>query len=199
MKNTKVQKMVGVALFASMGMVLQLFGFWILPGFNFLKVDFSDIPVMLGMFLYGPMAGIATALLRSTLHLLITGFEPSNLVGDVASFFATTIFTLPMYYFFKGTTAKRNKILGVVSGIVAMTIFMSIANYYVITPLYLKFFGTTATQMLGMSMGRYISVGIIPFNLIKGAIVSGVFLILHAKLLPWLSRKQRHVEQTNGI
>ncbi|MEG2645037.1 MAG: ECF transporter S component, partial [Enterococcus sp.] len=37
--------------------------------------------------------------------------------------------------------------------------------------------------------GRYILVGIVPFNLIKGAIVSGVFLVLHAKLLPWLSRK----------
>jgi riboflavin transporter FmnP len=37
-----------------------------------------------------------------------------------------------------------------------------------------------------------VAIGILPFNLVKGAIVSAVFLALHAKLLPWLARKQPH-------
>ena len=40
-----------------------------------------------------------------------------------------------------------------------------------------------------MSLAKYIAIGIIPFNLIKGTLVSGVFVVLHAKLLPWLSKK----------
>ncbi|MBO0423024.1 ECF transporter S component [Enterococcus plantarum] len=191
MRNNKVQKMVSVAMLAAIGVVLQYVAFPIIPSLGFLKIDFSDIPVMISMFLFGPLAGISTAFIRSVLHLFTTGASPQNLVGDAASFFATTVFTLPMYYFFKrGSDKRSNKILGVSTGIIALTVFMGVANYFVITPIYLQLFGVSAGQFLGMSLAKYVTIGIIPFNLIKGAIVSAVFLVLHAKLLPWLSRKQ---------
>ncbi|MGL9903025.1 membrane protein [Enterococcus sp. DIV0802c] len=173
MKNTRVQKMVAVALFAAIGLVLQYIAFPIMPAFSFLKIDFSDIPVLISMFLFGPVAGLVTAFLRSILHLITTGFSPDNLVGDTASFLATAIFTLPIFYFFrKKTQVGKNKFLGVISGTIAMTIFMSVANYFVITPLYLMFLGLNANQMLGMPLANYVLIGIVPFNIIKGFIVS---------------------------
>lgn len=191
MKNSKVQKMISVAMLAAIGAALQFVAFPLIPGFNFLKIDFSDIPVLIGMFLFGPLAGITTAFIRSLLHLLMTGMAPQNMVGDIASFLATTVFTLPIYYFFQnGANKKINKGIGIVTGILSMTLFMSVANYFVITPVYLKLFGATADQFLETSLARYVAIGIVPFNLIKGTIVSAVFLILHAKLLPWLVRKQ---------
>lgn len=196
MKNNKVQKMVAVSLFAAMGLILQYVGFPIIPAFSFMKVDFSDIPVLLSMFLYGPLAGIATAFLRSFLHLLTTGVgDPANLVGDVASFLATISFALPIFYFFQmknsGKTRQTlNQALGILTGILTMSILMSIANYFVITPIYLAFFGMNADQFLGMSLGKYVVIGVLPFNLIKSMLVSFVFLVLYAKLLPWLSKKQ---------
>lgn len=200
MKNTKVQKMIAVAMFAAMAVVLQYVAFPVIPAFSFMKVDFSDIPVMLSMFLFGPGAGILTAFLRSALHLLTTGLEPTNMVGDVASFLATSLFTLPMFYFFnKGTSSRENKILGVVTGIFALTVFMSLANYFVITPLYLSFYGVTATQFLGTSLGQYVAIGVIPFNLVKGIIVSGVFLAIYLKLYPWLTKKQREKGRVQGM
>lgn len=196
-KNRNVHKMVAVAMFAAIGMVLQFFGFPIFPAFSFLKIDFSDIPVMLSMFLFGPMAGITTAFLRSLLHLLATGLELSNMVGDVASFIASVVFTLPMYWFFKdGLNDTKKKIAGVVSGILAMSLLMSIANYFVITPIYLQVAGLTADKMLGMSMMKYVAIGILPFNLVKGIIVSTVFLVLYTKLLPWLSKKHQQYQRT---
>ena len=103
--SNKVQKMDSVSMFAAMGLVMQFVAFPILPVFPFLKIDFSDIPVLLSMFLYGPMAGVATAFLRSVLHTITTGLSPQNLVGDVASFLATTVFTLPIYYIFRRGTS----------------------------------------------------------------------------------------------
>lgn len=200
MKNTRVQKMVAVALFAAIGLVLQYIAFPIMPAFSFLKIDFSDIPVLISMFLFGPVAGLVTAFLRSILHLITTGFSPDNLVGDTASFLATAIFTLPIFYFFrKKTQVGKNKFLGVISGTIAMTIFMSVANYFVITPLYLMFLGLNANQMLGMPLANYVLIGIVPFNIIKGFIVSAAFLVLHAKLLPWLSRKQHQLSQRHTV
>lgn len=137
--SNKVQKMVSVSMFAAMGLVMQFVAFPILPVFPFLKIDFSDIPVLLSMFLYGPMAGVATAFLRSVLHTITTGLSPQNLVGDVASFVATTIFTLPIYYIFRRGTSPLNKFLGMVTGVLSMSLVLSIANYFVITPLYLMF------------------------------------------------------------
>ena len=76
--SNKVQKMVSVSMFAAMGLVMQFVSFPILPVFPFLKIDFSDIPVLLSMFLYGPMAGVVTAFLRSVLHTITTGLSPQN-------------------------------------------------------------------------------------------------------------------------
>ena len=115
MKNTRVQKMVAVAMFAAIGLVLQYFAFPIMPAFGFLKIDFSDIPVLISMFLFGPLAGVVTAFLRSILHLVTTGFSPDNLVGDTASFLATSIFTLPIFYFFRKKKNEGRKIAMVAS------------------------------------------------------------------------------------
>ena len=198
--NNKVQKMVSIAMLAAIGTVLQFVAFPIMPAFGFLKIDFSDIPILLGMFLYGPLAGVITAFVRSLLHLFLTGLAPQNMVGDFASFLASSIFTLPIFYFFgKKKNIRTNRIVGLVSGILALTIFMSIANYFVITPIYLQLYGVTTQQFLGTSLASYVAIGIVPFNLIKGLLVSGVFLVLHAKLLPWLSKKQHTIQKKTPL
>lgn len=198
--NNKVQKMVSIAMLAAIGTVLQFVAFPIMPAFSFLKIDFSGIPILLGMFLYGPLAGVITAFVRSLLHLFLTGLAPQNMVGDFASFLASSIFTLPIFYFFgKKKNIRTNRIVGLVSGILALTIFMSIANYFVITPVYLQLYGVTTQQFLGTSLASYVAIGIVPFNLIKGLLVSGVFLVLHAKLLPWLSKKQHTIQKKTPL
>ena len=198
--NNKVQKMVSIAMLAAIGTVLQFVAFPIMPAFSFLKIDFSDIPILLGMFLYGPLAGVITAFVRSLLHLFLTGLAPQNMVGDFASFLASSIFTLPIFYFFgKKKNIRTNRIVGLVSGILALTIFMSIANYFVITPIYLQLYGVTTQQFLGTSLASYVAIGIVPFNLIKGLLVSGVFLVLHGKLLPWLSKKQHTIQKKTPL
>ncbi|MFX4031490.1 ECF transporter S component [Enterococcus faecalis] len=198
--NNKVQKMVSIAMLAAIGTVLQFVAFPIMPAFIFLKIDFSDIPILFGMFLYGPLAGVITAFVRSLLHLFLTGLAPQNMVGDFASFLASSIFTLPIFYFFgKKKNIRTNRIVGLVSGILALTIFMSIANYFVITPIYLQLYGVTTQQFLGTSLASYVAIGIVPFNLIKGLLVSGVFLVLHAKLLPWLSKKQHTIQKKTPL
>lgn len=191
MKKVQLQKMTAIAVSAAMGVILQFLSFPVLPSLAFLKIDFSDIPIMINTFLFGPLAGIATAAIRSLLHLVLTGPSLDNLVGDAASFLATSIFILPIYYFFKRNGEKKTKVAGLFFGVIALTVFMSIANYFVITPVYLMLFGLNAQQFLGMSLGKYILIGIVPFNLIKGFLVSVVFMVLYAKLLPWLSKKQR--------
>lgn len=201
MKETCVQKMVAISMFAAISLILQLFAFPIMPSFSFLKIDFSDIPVLISTFLFGPVTGVVTAFLRSGLHLIIIGFSSDNLVGDIASFLATSIFTLSIFYCFRSKNGQKecNKFFGVITGTLTVTLFMSVVNYFMITPLYLMFLKLDANQMLGMPLINYVLIGIVPFNLIKGFIVSTVFLVLHVNLLPWLIRKQHQCDRHHTV
>ena len=187
--ENKYRKLVGTSVLASMATLLQLLEIPIIPTFSFLKIDFSDIPVLVGFFIYGPMSGILVALIRSFLHSIYTGLMPPNIVGDIASFLASNIFCLPIFYFFKHNKFKYNRIFGMVISTLSLTIFMSIVNYFILTPLYLKIYGVTTQQLLGVTMTRYIAIGIIPFNLIKGSIISTVFLLVYFKLFPLIINK----------
>lgn len=57
MKNTRVQKMVAVAMFAAIALVYSILLFRSCR-LLVLKIDFSDISVLISMFLFGPAAGV---------------------------------------------------------------------------------------------------------------------------------------------
>jgi riboflavin transporter FmnP len=41
-----------------------------------------------------------------------------------------------------------------------------------------------------MSTTKYVLIGVVPFNLIKGVVVSVVFFALAKALMPWLDKQQ---------
>ena len=178
-------------MLAAIGFLLILLDFPILPGFTFLKVDFSDIPTLVGMYLFGPVAGITVAFIRSLLHLLATGAGPGNLIGDTMSFLSALAYTLPIYYLTKGKSYKKQIFLPLAVGTFSLTVVMSVFNYYVAMPLYLY----VMNYSFGMAKSSYILMAILPFNLLKGIIISGAFAIAYAKLLPWLETKRLAANQ----
>lgn len=173
-------------MLAAFATILISFGFPIIPGVTFLKVDFSDIPVLVGMFLYGPVGGIMIAFIRSLLHYIQTGGDAGYPIGDTASFIASIAYTLPIYLIMKSKIHDtKNIIFANVIGTASLTVVLSFVNYFLLLPLYLK--------VLNFSVGPisdYLLMGVVPFNIIKGAIVSTVFILLFAKLKTWLFRNQ---------
>ena len=187
MNRSKTQKMVGVAMLGAVGFVLMIPVFPIIPGFPFMQVDFSEIPILISTYLFGPLAGVLTAFMRSVLHYILTGGDLSKLIGDATSFVAALTFVLPVYYFTKNRQTKKSLIIGFFISTIFMTVAMSIVNYFVALPLYFKVLNFD----VGMPYAKYVLIGVVPFNLIKGALVSTVFLMIHAKLLPWLQKKTK--------
>lgn len=183
-RNTK--KLVGVSMLAAVAFVLMFFAFPIIPGVTFLKIDFSDIPVLLGMFLYGPVAGIAVAVIRTILHYVQTGGDAGYPIGDTASLIASLAYTLPIYYIMNTKAEKaKNVVLANVLGTVSLTTVLSLLNAYVLIPLYFL--------VLNFSVGpiqKYVFYGVVPFNLIKGIVVSTVFIALYKKMKPWIIKNQ---------
>lgn len=209
-RNSSLTNVIAYALIGGIAFVVMKFEFPIMPGVGFLKFDFSDVIITIGMFLFGVMPGIIIALIRMLLSLIFSGFALPSIVGNVAALLASMSFAIPFYFLSKNVDAdNRNTalgrikpIFGLVIGIVAMAAVMALANAFVLTPIYavtavpnlpsINGYGAllnfTEKVYLGQllhlpSMATYIFSIIVPFNLLKGLINAvAVYLLFEATL-----------------
>ncbi|QXE00771.1 ECF transporter S component [Terribacillus sp. DMT04] len=188
MRSSNLTKTITIALMGAISMVLMLLNFPLpmLPAY--LKIDFSEVPVLLAALLFSPMAGVAVEAIKNLLYLIFTG--AGDPVGVVANFLAGMMFVLPVAYFYHTFKAsKRTLVSGLATGTVVMAIGMGLLNYFVVLPLYIMFAGYPS--MSPEAKWLAVTAGIVPFNLIKGIIIAIVFVPLFAKLKPWFAKRKR--------
>jgi len=85
-------------------------------------------------------------------------------------------------YKFKKT--KKRAIFSLLLGIVAMTVIAAIANYYILIPFYEKFMNIEAIiNMCGAkSLWEAILIAFVPFNLLKGVVLSIITYLLYKRI-----------------
>ena len=79
------RKMTAIGILCAMATVLMIFDFplWFIP--SFYKLDFSEIPVLIGAYAFGPATGVIMEFLKILLKLLIKGTSTA-FVGELANF-----------------------------------------------------------------------------------------------------------------
>ncbi|SDC20485.1 Riboflavin transporter FmnP [Terribacillus halophilus] len=188
MRSSKLTKTITFALLGAISMVLMLLNFPlpILP--SYLKIDFSEIPVLIAALLFSPLAGVAVEAIKNLLYLIFTG--AGDPVGVAANFLAGMLFVMPVAYFYhKFKAGKKTLISGLATGTVAMAVGMSVLNYFIVLPLYSIFLGSPV--MSDNAKWVAVTAGILPFNLVKGIVIAIVFVPLFAKLKPWFAKRNR--------
>ena len=141
---TGLANIIAYALIGCIAFVVMKFEFPIIPGVGFLKFDFSDVIITVGMFIFGAVPGVIIALIRMVLSLIFAGFALPSVVGEIAAFLASMSFSLPFYFFSKNVTVENRKtkmgivkpMCGLIIGILAMTCVMSLTNAFILTPVY---------------------------------------------------------------
>lgn len=188
MSNTRVKKLVILSMLGSIAYVLMLLNFPF-PGLPpFLKIDFSDIPALIAALIFGPLAGIIVELIKNMLDFVMTGSPTGVPVGHLANLAAGILFILPTYYVYELLKkTKRGMTFGLITGTVVMAAFMSILNYYVILPAYTIFAGATALS--GAETRQMITTAILPFNIVKGILITVVFMLLFVRLQTWINKQ----------
>lgn len=206
-----VSNWLAYAMIGAIAFVVMKFEFPIMPGVSFLKMDFSDVVVVITTFIFGVGGGVAVAAIKCLLSLIFAGFALPSLVGELAAFLASMAFALP-FYFLAGSVKEEDRkslkgyllpALGLLLGVLSLTLVMALTNQFLLTPVYAY---TSVPQAAGMhmsyaqlltfteqtylgkmlhipSMSSYIMGIIVPFNLIKGAINSVVVYILFESVL----------------
>ncbi|GGE55564.1 ECF transporter S component [Priestia taiwanensis] len=189
-KNSKVQKMVIIAVLSSIAYLLMMLNFP-LPGLPpFLKIDFSEVPALIAAVIFGPLAGIGVEAIKNIIYVGLQGNYTVVPVGEIANFVAGCLYILPASYLFRKYHTIKGLTIGLVIGTILMTGIMSVLNYYVIFPAYTYFLNMPA--MSSEAVKDVVVVGIMPFNAIKGIIIAIVLVLLFQRLKPWLQMKMKN-------
>lgn len=187
MKKLNIKTMVAIGMLSSISYVLMLLNFPIPPFPQFLMIDFSDIPALIAALIFGPAAGILVELIKNILDYFMTGSATGVPVGHIANFAAGILFVLPTYYMYSKLKTKKGMTFGLVIGTMVMAVIMSVLNYLVILPAYTFFLNFPA--MSAPEMRTMIVTGILPFNIIKGLIISFVFMLIFTRMRTWVEKQ----------
>ncbi|WP_071460002.1 ECF transporter S component [Bacillus massilinigeriensis] len=182
MKKMNVKAFVTIGMLSSISYLLMLLNFPLPPFPNFLMVDFSDIPALIAALVFGPAAGILVELFKNILHYFMMGNQTGVPIGQIANFAAGAAFILPVCFIYNRAKSKRGMTTALAAGVVFMAVLMSVLNYFVFLPAYAFFMNFELPKMLAVT-------AILPFNLVKGLLISGAFLLLFAKMAPWIGKQ----------
>ncbi|GBG95054.1 membrane protein [Ligilactobacillus salitolerans] len=187
MKDSSMKKWVIAAGLAGVSYLLRFIAFPIIPLVPYLKIEFADVPVLLGFFALGLSGGLTIGLLRSVLFFIVSGVSLPNLIDASTEFISTLAIALPVYLILRGKDDPRVKdyLLAGLAGTAALTLILAVANVAVIMPAYISALG----MQLSLPISKMVLYGVIPFNLLKGASVIAVFALVYAKIHGWLSAK----------
>ncbi|QRA38326.1 Gx transporter family protein [Lactiplantibacillus plantarum] len=184
MQHTTLHRLVGIALLGAIAYILMLLEFPILPVAPWMKIDFSDIPILIGLFLFGVGGAFVITIIKLLLHSAMMGFAIYDLICSFASFLGTAVlilaFALVLRYY-RGNPKWRMPVAIVVATI-GLVVIESLANLTFVLPFYLQVMG----MKLSMSLNTVVLVAVIPFNLIKGLLVGNVFWLVYQRLAKWL-------------
>lgn len=187
-----------VAMLGAIGGILMFLELTIPFVPPFLKLDFSDIPAFLAGFALGPTAGIAVVFIRNMIHFLFGTW--SRGVGELANFIIGVSFVLPASLIYARRKNKKNAMIGMIIGVLTMTAFAALANYFFLIPFYAVILGIPVGAIVEMSTAINVAIvdlktlviwGITPFNLFKGAMNILIMLLIYKRLSPILHYRRK--------
>ncbi|MTH52212.1 ECF transporter S component [Bacillus mangrovi] len=186
MIQNKLTRTVTTAVLSSMAFLLMLLEIPY-PGSAFLKIDFSDIPALAALILFGPGAALTVEALKNVLHYFLQGSGTGVPIDQLSNFIAAALLILPAWFIYKRTQTVKGLMAGLAAGTLSMAVLMSVFNYFVALPVYTYLMGMP--KMNAAEIYQFIVIGILPFNLIKGFLISAVFTMVYIRMKAWFDQK----------
>lgn len=170
----KVKKMTAIAMFCALAYVCTVL---IKVPVMFLTLDVKDSLIILCSLLFGPIAGLAVAIIVPLLeYFTISVTREYGLIMNLLSSVTFSMVTGLIYRYKKSLTGA---IVGLVSGAFAVTAVMMLANL-LITP---HFMGASLQEVIDL-----IPKLLLPFNLTKAVLNAAIVLLLYKPLSVTLKR-----------
>ena len=188
-KLLTTKNVVLMGMFGALAGVLMLFEFplpFLAP--SFYGLDVSEVPVLIGTFAMGPVAGAIMEVVKILVKLVLkptsTGF-----VGEFANLVISCAMVIPAGLIYKTSHTRKGAMTGRVAGTVLMAVVGVVANALVMLPFYSNFMPMETILAAGAAINpavgsvwtfAFFCVG--PFNLVKGIVVSVVTSLVYKRV-----------------
>ncbi len=191
------------AIFSTMAAVLMLLEIPLFFAPGFYKMDLSELPVMICTFYLGPVAGVIAEFVKIMLKLLLKGTSTA-FVGDFANFAVGCSFVLPASLIYHARPSRKTALVGMIVGTLVMTVFGSAFNALYLIPQFSRLFHMELEKIVAMGTavnGRIDSVytlvlyAVVPFNLLKGVVVSALTFLLYKRISPLMHKGDARKKQ----
>lgn len=193
-KKFGTRMLVSIAVCSAVSFILMLldFGLPILP--SFIKFDFSDLPALICAFTFGPMAGVFVELMKNVLHLFTTSTMG---VGELSNFLLGCALVVPAGMIYKKKKTRKTALIGMLLGTLCFALISVLTNYLIMFPFYTAVMGipmdvivnmgTKVSPMLDSEL-KLVLLSVMPYNFIKGLIISVLTFLLYKRLRPLLKK-----------
>lgn len=178
-----------MGMFGALAGVLMIFEVplpFIAP--SFYGLDLSEVPVLVGTFALGPVAGFVIEVVKILVKLVLkpstTGF-----VGEFANLVIGCALILPAGVIYRFHKTKHSAVVGMAVGTAVMTVVGIVLNALVMIPFYSNFMPLDSILKAGAAINPAISnvwtfavICVGPFNLIKGVMVSLITALVYKRI-----------------
>ena len=188
---TPARRVCIIAICGAIAAVLHMLDFPLLflaP--EFYKLDFSELPVMLCGFYLGPGAAVFCEVIKILLKLLLKGTSTA-FVGDFANFVVGCTLVLPAVFIYHVNKSRTSALWGCIAGTVALTVVGSLFNAIYLLPKFSQLYGIPLDAIIAMgtainggisNITSFVVLAVAPLNLIKGAMISILTMLLYKKV-----------------
>ena len=171
-----IQKLIYTAMLAAVAGVLMSLEFSVPMMPPFYKVDFSDVPSVIAVFLMGPVSGICVEVIKLLIKLITVGTN-TMYVGELANLIAAFLFVWPLWFLYQKLGANRKAAVeALLLSIVIRTACACFINANIALPLYAKAMSLPLDEVIRMvasvnpaikDLNGFIILATIPFNVLK--------------------------------
>lgn len=185
-RSINIKTLTMVAVSSAISSVLMFVSISI-PFFpSFLKIDVSEVPALIISFSLGPLFGVTVVFIKNLINLM---FTTSGGIGEFANFIVGSIFVFVAGLIYSKFKTQKGAVLSMIFATICMSIFGSLTNYYILLPMYALI--TPMDSIVNMfkainpqidSVLKIVFFAIVPFNLIKGGLVSVITFLIYKRL-----------------
>jgi len=192
-KILTTRKIAMIGMFSAVAGIFMLFEFplpMIAPPFY--ELDFSELPVLICGFAFGPVAGVVTEFLKVLIKLFIKSTSTA-FVGDLANFAVGCTMILPATIIYHLKKSKSSAIVSCVIGTICMALFGTMFNAIYLIPAFAKLYKIPLEAIIAMGSAinasisdvvTFVIICVAPLNIIKGAMISILTILVYKPLSP---------------
>ena len=187
-EHNNIRKMTVTSMLSAIAFILMFLDFSVPLMPEFIKMDLSDLPALIGAFAINPVAGVVICLIKNVLHLLKTN---TGGIGELSNFILGASFVFTAGTIYRKKKNRTGALVGSLAGAVVMAGISVFSNYYIVYPVYTVFMPMESIIAAYRAINPNISnlwealiIFNMPFTFIKALISAVITFAIYKRISP---------------